>query len=593
MNSKLTPSERLNARLAAMKQSSPPVSDPSIDDAAAKYIAMAEGSFSDPIEVIRAKWTRQRPDPFIFSRPVYEFSEYEAFVYKLMMVLAGLGRIGRDQAEILAATATYAAGKAIIKRSAPPLIGHSFPEYDQLQATGEGNYIPKDLSQHAAEINDLIQSCRNSPSEALRNWVARHVGTPNTAKAATDSPLFTSQAGPYTIPLGIQQNGQTLFYSGEASLLTIAPSGKGKTQCHVLPTLATYRGPAIVLDIKGECYQLTADWRRQNVGPVFKFNPADPVNSSRYNPLSFVDSSPDELWESSRFLADLLIVPTNKSDGTWETQGKDLLTLIIAFVVTAGEPQERTMATVLDLISTLGLSEMLDHVREEENGFPAAMRRVAARFAKMSSNAPKQFEGVLGGATLHLQVWEGPKVEKATAASDWQPEDFRHAPYPTLYLCIPPNAVETYAPLLRVIIGQHVRKLMKDHSRSPAPILFLLDELPRLGRMEPIREALEVGRSYGIKLWMIAQYPEQLLQAYQGVGGGMMEACDVRMYMNPSDTTAELITRAFGHSKSIFDKSRKPTLEKTDVLGPAHRDSIFVLAPNELPQILQKRFFSR
>lgn len=590
-----SPSERLQARLTAMgaREAAPkpvpvPASNP--DDLANKYIAMAEESFADPVAIIHARWTKQEVDAFIFSRAAHEFTNYEAFIFKFVLVLAGMGLIERDLAEVLTATVTYAGGKATVQRDAPPLPGSPYPNYHKLITTGARNQIPKDLSQHAAEITALIEKARHSPSARLREWVARHVGA-SPHGAVTSSRLFTATQGPYTLPIGTGPDGRTVYYSGEASLLTVAPPGKGKTQCHVLPTLASYRGPAIVLDIKGECYDNTAEWRRRNVGPVWRFNPVEAESSSRYNPLVFVDDSPDELWQSSRFLADLLVIVRSQNDSTWETQGKDLLTLIIAYVVSFHEPEDRTMVQVLDLVSTIGLQDMFEFVSMSDGLFPSAMKRVAARFNQMATKAPKQFEGVLSGASQHLQVWEGPKVERATAASDWSPEDFRQTPCPTLYLCIPPDAIETYAPLLRVIIGQHVRRLMRQHDRSGAPILFLLDELPRLGKMEPIREALEVGRSYGIKLWMIAQYPEQLMQAYPGVGEGMMEACDVRMYMNPTSSTADKLAKAFGSSENVLSSAKKPVLEATTILGPAHRDSIFVLASNEQPQVLGKRFF--
>lgn len=438
------------------------------------------------------------------------------------------------------------------------------------------------------EISHFTAIAREHPSAALRAWVSKHTGS--ATSDTSGSAIFSEHSGPYGLPLGTNADGKTIYYTGEASLLTVAPPGKGKTQCHILPTLHSYKGPALVLDIKGECFDKTHAQRRE-FGPVWRFNPVEPDTSARYNPLAFVDRDPDELWESSRFLADLLVVIKNEKDSSWETQGKELLTLIIAFVASTGEPEDMTMVTVLDLVSTLGLDDMLTHVKDTLNGYPSAMRRAAARYATMAANAPKQFEGVLSGASLHLQVWEGPKVEKVTSATDWKPEDFRNSPYPTLYLCIPPNAVETYSPLLRVIVGQHVRRLMRHHDRSDAPVLFLLDELPRLGKMEPIREALEVGRSYGIKLWMIAQYPEQLQQAYPGVGDGMMESCDVRMYMNPTAATATKIEQAFGIARNIFTSKEKPRVDTTDIQGPAHRDSIFVLASGEEPTILRKRFF--
>ncbi|WP_205387747.1 cell envelope integrity protein TolA, partial [Pseudosulfitobacter sp. DSM 107133] len=77
-------------------------------------------------------------------------------------------------------------------------------------------------------------------------------------------------------------------YNGEKSLITIAGPGSGKTQCHVLPNLNSFEGAAIVLDVKGECYDKSASWRREHVGPVFAFAPSNPDASQKYNPLQLM-----------------------------------------------------------------------------------------------------------------------------------------------------------------------------------------------------------------------------------------------------------------------------------------------------------------
>ncbi|MGY4303831.1 type IV secretion system protein VirD4 [Bradyrhizobium sp. USDA 4369] len=579
MDAKL-PSEKFAQRLAAIEQ----------ENAATRFIQMAENVFRHPTDIIRAGWSRKEGE-FVFSRPVHEFTDYERFVFQLVMILGALGELPMDAAKNIAASVVHAGGKCKIDGTNLGDVGN-YVAVHSLVNGGNVNYVPKPLASYATFISELIARQQKAPATpGLLKWLSTYVSPPP-GSAAQTSALFSERGGPYALPLGTQSvTGRPLYYVGETSLLTVAPSGKGKTQCHILPTLARYKGPAIVLDIKGECFEHTAEWRRTNVGPVIRFNPVEPDLSSSYNPLAFVDDAPDELWESSRFLADLLVVQNNKTDTSWESQGRDLVTLLVAFVTAIHEPEERTMTRVLDLVATIGLEDMLMMVGAAESPFPSAMRRVAARMHQMMKNAPKQFEGVLSGASQHLQLWEGPKLERVTSTSDWKPEDFISAPFPTLYLCIPPNAVETYAPVLRVIIGQHVRRLMRSQSKAAAPILFLLDELPRLGRMAPIREALEVGRSYGIKLWMVAQYPEQLTAAYAEVGEGMMESCDVRMYMNPTAATAERLAKAFGKSRNVLDSSRKQLLEAADILGPEHRDSIFVLAANEQPQILRKNYY--
>src|SRR5690606_39068144 len=88
----------------------------------------------------------------------------------------------------------------------------------------------------------------------------------------------------YKLSLGHLENSESiLHYSGEGSLITIAPPGSGKTQCFVFPNLLNWKGAAVILDLKSEIYPVTYKWREQHVGEVFKFNPLDPNNSNSYN----------------------------------------------------------------------------------------------------------------------------------------------------------------------------------------------------------------------------------------------------------------------------------------------------------------------
>lgn len=387
-------------------------------------------------------------------------------------------------------------------------------------------------------------------------------------------------------------SGDNFIYDGERSIFTVAPPGSGKTQCHVLPNLNSFKGSAIVLDIKGECFLNSYQWRHENVGSVMVFSPSKPDQSQRYNPLSFVSQDFDQVWEDSRLLAEMLVIPHSQNDPTWETQGRQLLTVLIAY--TAYLPHEkRNMATILDLISEIGLEDALSNLAADGTTFPSAMRRTANKFLQMRKTSEKQFQGVLLGASQHLTIWEGHAVETVTSASDWSPEDFRKKTPMTLYLHVPPNAIETYAPLMRVIIAQHVRHLMREEPDQNAPkILFMLDELPRLGKMEPIREALEVGRSYGIKLWMFAQYLGQLQKAYgKEIADGMIESCGVRVYMNPGADIAEKLSNILGSRENLLTGKTEPVVTPQELMGPEWRDDMLVLATGEKPLRLKKAFF--
>ena len=68
-----------------------------------------------------------------------------------------------------------------------------------------------------------------------------------------------------------------------------------------------------------------------------------------------------------------------------------------------------------------------------------------------------------------------------------------------------------------MFIGQHIRILTGGAvpPRDAPPILVMLDELPRLRYMPPVDEALNIGRKYGLRLWMFAQSVGQLQTAYR------------------------------------------------------------------------------
>ena len=410
---------------------------------------------------------------------------------------------------------------------------------------------------------------------------------------SNNSELLSSGTTKFGLKIGnTGVNSQPIFVKSEKSLITIAGPGSGKTQCHVLPNLNSFKGAAIVLDIKGECALNSAKWRKDNIGSVILFAPAHSATSQRYNPLSFVSQDPNVVWEDSRLLAELLVVPKSQSDPTWENQARQFLTLLIAYVVYLPDDR-RNMSSVLDLLNDMGLDKALENVLIEGAPFPSAMRRTANNFKRMKETAEKQFSGVVSGALQHLGVWEGPLVESLTSVSDWSPLDFRNAKPPTLYLIIPPNQIETYAPLVRVIIAQHVRMLMQEEpDREAPPVLFMLDELPRLGKMEPIREALEVGRSYRLQLWMFAQFAGQLHDAYgKEIAEGMIESCGVRMYMNAGQDTADKLSKALGTRENMLTGKTEPVVTPQALTGPEWKDDILVFATGEKPLRLKKSFF--
>ncbi len=382
--------------------------------------------------------------------------------------------------------------------------------------------------------------------------------------------------------------GTWWYYDGEGSLITVAPPGSGKTQSQVFPNLLMWKGAAVVLDVKGEIYAQTSKWRRENVGPVYKFSPLDPATSHGYNPLAQVRADPDYLWEDARFLSDMMIVPSGAKDPFWENSARDLLTAAIARVCLEEDVAKRSMADVLDILHGVGWEQFVAYL-EARVDF-RSMSRTGHSLANME---PKTKDGVLQSALSSMSAWEGERIARATRTSDWNPLDLRGGDNPTIYICLKSNEVDSYISLLRVFIAQHIRALTSTAvpSYGVHPILFILDELPRLKHMPPVEEALEFGRQYGIKLWLFAQSLGQLGNAYPNAEG-MIGGCAIRMFMNPSlhDETAQKVSDDIGFQESVIDGTRVKIVEPNVVAGPDYKDFVIVMAANARAARLRKYF---
>jgi len=270
-----------------------------------------------------------------------------------------------------------------------------------------------------------------------------------------------------------------------------------------------------VLDVKGEIYDLTSKWRRKNVGPVIKFNPRDPENSAHYNPLSFVRREALYVWADAFGAANMMLVPKETSGGKNEGYFQDtavaVLTGIIADLAFWNRPEDRPMTKVLSILNRNGWPEFIDRLRK--NPEVTAMRDLGS---KLANEHPETLANVLSFAVSGLTAWMGEDITQVVSRSDWHPLDLRGGKRPTIYICINPQDIEDLASLLRVFIAQHINALMsqKVPPRGSEPILFVLDEFPRLGGMKPIEKALEVGRGYGLRLWLFAQNFGQIEHSY-------------------------------------------------------------------------------
>jgi type IV secretion system protein VirD4 len=139
-----------------------------------------------------------------------------------------------------------------------------------------------------------------------------------------------------------------LRHDGPEHVLCFAPTRSGKGVGLVIPTLLTWPGSAIVHDIKGENWQLTAGWRAR-FGRALLFDPTNP-ESAAYNPLLEIRRGDTEVRDVQN-VADILVDPEGALErhNHWEKTSHSLLVGAILHVLYA--EADKTLTGVANFLS--------------------------------------------------------------------------------------------------------------------------------------------------------------------------------------------------------------------------------------------------
>jgi type IV secretion system protein VirD4 len=155
-----------------------------------------------------------------------------------------------------------------------------------------------------------------------------------------------------------------LRHDGPEHVMAFAPTRSGKGVGLVVPTLLGWTGSAVVHDIKGENWQLTAGWRSR-FSHCLLFNPTD-SRSARYNPLLEVRRGAEEVRDVQN-IADILVDPEGALErrNHWEKTSHSLLVGAILHVLYAEE--EKTLARVATFLSDPQRPSRLDAATDDDH----------------------------------------------------------------------------------------------------------------------------------------------------------------------------------------------------------------------------------
>ena len=202
--------------------------------------------------------------------------------------------------------------------------------------------------------------------------------------------------------------------------MAFAPTRSGKGVGLVVPTLLSWTGSAVIHDIKGENWQLTAGWRAR-FSHCLLFNPTDP-RSARYNPLLEVRKGAHEVRDVQN-IADILVDPEGALErrNHWEKTSHSLLVGAILHVLYA--EQDKTLARVATFLSDprarssarCGIMLTTNHLGTTNE--PMVHPVVASAAREVLNKSENERSGVLSTAMSFLGLYRDPTSRRRRRAA--------------------------------------------------------------------------------------------------------------------------------------------------------------------------------
>lgn len=303
--------------------------------------------------------------------------------------------------------------------------------------------------------------------------------------------IIFGKQGPFNIFSKTGSEGHVVVFGG---------SGSGKTSALLIPTLNSWSGTSLTIDISGDI--------NQNVKMSNKlvFDVEDP-RSRPYDVFYSIDAmdamscSEDEQNEALQALA-LLLMPddekANENAKFFTEGGRDILTAsLIAFY-----HQGYDFVEICEKIYSSSFPALFDEIDQTGN-------TVAQGYINTFDGAnSKNTQGCKQSADKAIQLFATNQKVKYTVHRNKQNSERVFAPIMleqnNCFVVIPDSKLELYKPLVNLLVSQCLNYLSDRPSYNATPILLSLDEFASFGRME-ITPALRKLRKKHTRIMLLTQ----------------------------------------------------------------------------------------
>lgn len=363
-------------------------------------------------------------------------------------------------------------------------------------------------------------------------------------------------------------------------------SGSGKSASYSIPNAFQMLGSYVFTDPKGELYDRTAGFLKQNGYDIKVLNLVNPENSDGYNPLAHISSELD---------VDVIantIVKGQKSEGGgsdpyWDDMAEMLLKALIYYLIAARPEEEQNLASCSEMVraanSNGGGNLLTELINQLPYDHPARM------YYKSIEIAPeKTYGSILSSLQSKLGKFDSKEIAEVTSTDTINFSDI--GTKKTAVYVISSDTHTAYDFLLTIFFAQMIQQLYnyadENGGKLKTPVFFILDEFANIGKIPDFDKKISTSRSRGISFSVILQNLDQLEAVYEKSHETIMGNCDTHVFLGSNSfKTVEYFSKALGE-KTITRGSKSVNRDKNDQRsGYSTSDQIMgraLMTPDEL-----------
>ena len=398
-----------------------------------------------------------------------------------------------------------------------------------------------------------------------------------------------------TILVG-KKNGRYLTYGGYQFVILAAPTRSGKGVGIVVPNCLNYSDSLVVLDIKGENFDITSGFRAKHGQKVYLFAPFDEAGvTHRYNPLEYISDDPAQRLGDIDAIGTALYSGGNQNDKFWSENAKDLFRGLCLFVLERKD-LPKTFGEILRQASGKG-KPLKEYIFEElkkaqDTGHPFSNACIDC-LNRVLSNSENTLAGIVATFGTPLLSFQNPRVDLATSANDFDLREVRRERM-SIYFKMPPNKLKEGSVLVNLFFDQllnlNTRVLPSQDKTLKQQCLVLLDEMTSIGKVAMIAQAVSYMAGYNMRLLTIIQNKSQLEDVYGKAGALTLLSNHALMVMYaPSPTVqsdAQEYSEMLGY-ETVKSRSRTSSMQSSSTSTSDQRRALML--PQEIRELGQTR----